>query len=282
MPRGARFRRGLPTGQPAPRIHIGCSGWNYKSWRGRFYPEGLAAARWLEYYVTQFDTVEANSTFYRLPDPERFAAWKQQTPPGFVMAVKASRYLTHLKRLREPEEPVQRFFDHAAKLGPRLGPVLYQLPGHFPKDIDRLLRFLDVIPARLRLGGRNRAIQHVMEFRHPSWYDDDVFRALARHGVALCQHDRTGSAIEGDVVGPFVYVRFHGTGGDYHGSYGHAVMQRWATRLLRAWRDGRDVYAYFNNDPEAVATKNARTLRRLVAAGITDQDPPQEQALRPG
>ena len=118
-------------------------------------------------------------------------------------------------------------------------------------DLDRLLHFLDAIPARLPLGGRTRAVQHVMEFRHPSWYDDDVFRALARHGVALCQHD---------------HVRFHGTGGNYHGSYGTAALRRWATRLVRAWRGGRDVYAYFNNDPDAVATRNARTLRRLVAA----------------
>lgn len=247
-----------------PRLCIGCSGWNYKGWRGQFYPQGLAPAGWLDYYASRFDTVEANGTFYRLPSPETFAAWKQQTPPGFVMAVKASRYLTHLKRLREPEEPVHRFFDHASRLGVRLGPVLYQLPGHFHKDLDRLRHFLDVLPRRLRLGGRLRPIQHVIEFRHVSWYDDEIYRLLAGHGIALCQHDRTGSGIEGDVVGPFVYVRFHGTGGDYHGSYGEPTLRRWAVRLVNAWRGGRDVYAYFNNDPGAVATENALTLRRLV------------------
>jgi uncharacterized protein YecE (DUF72 family) len=259
------------TAPSRPQLRIGCSGWNYRRWRGTFYPPGRPPKRWLDYYASRFDTVEANATFYRLPPPEQFAAWRRQLPSGFVMAVKASRYLTHLKRLRDPEEPVERFFDHAANLGLRLGPTLYQLPGHFHKDLDRLRRFLEVIPERLRLGGRYRHIQHVVEFRHPSWYGDDVFVALSNRGVALCQHDRTGSVIEGDAVGPFVYVRFHGTSGDYHGSYGDAALRRWATRLARAWRDGRDVYAYFNNDSEAVATKNASTLRGMLDRATMDE-----------
>ena len=260
----------MTSAASSPHLCIGCSGWNYKSWRNQFYPQGLAAAHWLVYYASRFDTVEMNSTFYRLPEREQFVAWRQQTQPGFVAAVKASRYLTHLKRLREADEPLTRLFDRAAGLGSRLGPMLYQLPSHFPKDLDRLRRFLDLLPERIKLGGRYRQVQHVMEFRHPSWYDDDVLRALGGRRVALCQHDKSGSGIEGAALGPLMYVRFHGTSGHYHGSYGDAVLERWATRLARAWRDGQDVYAYFNNDPDAAATHNASTLRGMVSRQLSD------------
>ena len=251
--------------RPSPQVRIGCSGWNYASWKGRFYPSGLRTADWLQYYVSQFDTVEVNNTFYRLPAPDTFAGWRAATPPGFTMAVKASRYLTHLKRLRDPEEPLQRFFDHASCLGPRLGPVLYQLPGQFTRDLPRLEGLLGLLPSHLRVDERPaHPVAHVMEFRHPSWYVDDTFALLAAHGVSLCLHDKADSAIEGPAVGPVVYVRFHGPSGHYHGSYAGAALDRWAERLTGHWRDGRDVYAYFNNDPEAAATVNARELRARV------------------
>jgi uncharacterized protein YecE (DUF72 family) len=253
------------------RLRIGCSGWNYKSWRGRFYPTDLPAAAWLRFYVAQFDTVETNATFYRLPARETFASWRDQTPDDFVMAIKASRYLTHLKRLRDPAEPVARLFDHAAGLGARLGPVLYQLPASLERDADRLAGLLAVLPAQLRLDdGTTVPLQHVFEFRHPSWYVSDTFAQLAAHGAALCLHDMAGSAIDAAGVGPFTYVRFHGAAGKYHGSYDDAVLALWAGRLAAEWRTGRDVYAYFNNDPEAVATHDARRLRDLTreAAGL--------------
>jgi uncharacterized protein YecE (DUF72 family) len=249
----------------APQVRIGCSGWNYASWKGRFYPVGLRAADWLQYYVSQFDTVEVNNTFYRLPAPETFQAWRVATPPGFTMAVKASRYLTHLKRLLDPEEPVQRFFDHASCLGDRLGPVLYQLPAQFSRNLPRLEGLLRLLPPDVRLDeGAVHPVAHVMEFRHPSWYVDDTFALLAEHGVSLCLHDKTGSAIETPAIGPLVYVRFHGTSGHYYGSYSAAALDEWADRLTGYWKEGRDVYAYFNNDPEAVATVNARDLRARV------------------
>jgi uncharacterized protein YecE (DUF72 family) len=255
----------------APRLRIGCSGWNYKSWRGRFYPTDLPAAAWLRFYVGRFDTVETNATFYRLPAPETFASWREQTPDGFVMAIKASRYLTHLKRLRDPDEPVARLFEHAAGLGSRLGPVLYQLPASLERDSDRLARLLDVLPERLRLDeGGSVPLQHVFEFRHPSWYVEDTFARLAERGATVCLHDMAGSAIDAAGVGPFTYVRFHGAAGKYHGSYGDDVLERWARRLAGEWRGGRDVYGYFNNDPEAVATHDARRLREMTraAAGL--------------
>ena len=259
-----------------PRARIGCSGWNYKSWRGAFYPATLPPRAWLPHYAATFDTVEVNNTFYRLPEAETFAAWHDATPDGFLMAVKASRYLTHLKRLREPEEPVSRLFERAAALGSRIGPILYQLPGAFGRDLDRLAAFLAALPRRWPRDGRRgspaRRLTHVMEFRHPSWYVAETFALLTRARVALCLHDKTGSEITSPIVGPVIYVRFHGASGDYHGSYSARALSRWASQLAEHVSDGRAVYAYFNNDPEAVAVQNALTLRRLVQRRI-GEDP---------
>jgi uncharacterized protein YecE (DUF72 family) len=240
-----------------PRLRVGCSGWNYKSWKGLFYPSALPASKWLPHYAARFDTVEINNTFYRLPEAPTFAAWRAQVPAGFVFAVKASRFLTHMKRLRDPREPIERLFSRAQTLGPSLGPVLYQLPGNFHIDLPLLEAFLRALP---------RGIQHVLEFRDRSWYVDETFECLERHGVALCLHDKEGSEISEPFVGPFVYVRFHGTSGRYHGSYSDPMLAAWATRLVGRWRSGCDVYAYFNNDPDAVATRNAETLKRLISA----------------
>jgi uncharacterized protein YecE (DUF72 family) len=231
---------------------VGCSGWNYKSWRGPFYPERLPAREWLPYYAERFGTVEINNSFYRLPEKSVFAAWRQDVPSHFLFAVKASRYLTHMKRLRDPEEPVERLFTRAKGLGRKLGPVLYQLPATFHADVDRLRAFLDVLPRR---------VQHVFEFRHPSWYSAATFACLEEHGAALCLHDKRDSAIAEPLVGPFVYVRFHGTSGHYHGSYSARMLAEWARRLAAAAAEGRDVYAYFNNDPNAEAVRNAIELR---------------------
>jgi uncharacterized protein YecE (DUF72 family) len=256
----------------AARLCVGCSGWNYKSWSGRFYPPGLAPAEWLAYYLARFDTVETNATFYRLPARDTFARWREQTPDGFVMAIKASRYLTHLKRLLDPEEPVARLFEHAAGLGSRLGPVLYQLPASLTCDPSRLAGVLAVLPRYLDLEDGRLPLQHVFEFRHPSWYVTDTFALLEEHGAALCLHDMAGSAVDGPTVGPFTYVRFHGAAGKYFGSYGDDVLAAWARRLAAEWRRGRDVYAYFNNDPDAVSTHDARRLREMTFAAAGRRD----------
>jgi uncharacterized protein YecE (DUF72 family) len=242
-------------------VRVGCSGWNYKSWRGTFYPSRLPIKEWFRYYASHFDSVEVNNTFYRLPEHSTFASWHAQAPAGFLFAVKASRFLTHMKRLRDPEEPLDRLFSRASALGPSLGPVLYQLPSRFTRDASRLEAFLDALP---KTAGGSR-LSHVMEFRDPSWYVPDIFELLSRRGVALCLHDKLGSAIDGPFVGPIAYVRFHGTSGQYHGSYRGAQLDRWAHRLSEQAAEGRPAFAYFNNDPEAVAVANARTLRDRLA-----------------
>jgi uncharacterized protein YecE (DUF72 family) len=178
-----------------------------------------------------------------------------------VFAVKASRFLTHMKQLRHPGEPIDRLFSRARGLGRKLGPVLYQLPERLHCDLGRLVPFLEALPARR---------QHVIEFRHPSWYVPRVFALLEHHRVALCLHDKAGSALDRPFVGPFVYVRFHGTSGRYHGSYSEDVLAGWAERLAEVWRGGRDVYVYFNNDPDAEATRNAATLQRQARALLNE------------
>lgn len=257
-------------------ICIGCSGWQYRSWRGRFYPEDLPVNRWLSYYADHFNSVEINNSFYRLPEAATFERWRKATPPGFLVAVKASRFLTHLKRLREPESPLELLLGRAARLGPRLGPLLYQLPGTLTFDADRLRVFLDALPVvTKRLGAdddvpKHRKFCHVIEFRHRSWYRDDVYRWLADAGVALCLHDMSGSAItDMDASPAFVYVRFHGAHGRYRGSYADRVLEDWAAKLTSAERGGRAVFAYFNNDIEGAAPENADTLR----AALPDRKP---------
>jgi uncharacterized protein YecE (DUF72 family) len=248
-------------------LRVGCSGWNYKHWRGPFYPERMPMRTWFDHYAAEFDTVEINNTFYRLPEPETFAAWRERAPENFLYAIKASRFLTHLKRLRDPEEPVSRMFEHARELGSHFGPILYQLPGNFHRDLERLEGLLAILPRTLgEIGGRpaELRLQHAVEFRHPSWYVGETFAMLERYGAALCVHDKAGSAITGPFDGPFVYVRFHGPGGRYFGRYERRRIDDWAGRLAEAWQDGRDVYAYFNNDPEGMAVFNARELRESL------------------
>ena len=247
-----------------PALRVGCSGWNYKHWRGPVYPAEVPARLWFDRYAALFDTVEINNTFYRLPEASTFANWRERAPADFLYAIKASRFLTHLKRLREPEEPVTRLFEHASELGDRLGPVLYQLPQNFHRDLDRLNAFLGILPRTLgeiEAEPRPRPLQHTIEFRHPSWYVDETYSVLNAQGVALCLHDKAGSAMTSPIDGPFVYVRFHGPGGRYFGRYERARIARWAGVLAEQWRGGRDVYAYFNNDPEGMAVFNAQELR---------------------
>ena len=235
-------------------IRIGCSGWQYQHWRADFYPAGLPASRWLEYYAERFDTVEINNTFYRLPEAATFAAWGRRAPRGFVYAVKASRYLTHMKKLKEPAEPLKRFLTRARRLDRAFGPVLYQLPPHWPLNLARLDAFLAALPRRRR---------HAIEFRDPSWYAPEVLARLEAHRVALCLHDMQGSASGRRAVGPFVYARFHGTQ-KYSGSYSDATLEEWAAWLGACAAEGRPVYAYFNNDTGGHAPRDAVRLRGRI------------------
>jgi uncharacterized protein YecE (DUF72 family) len=236
------------------QVRIGCSGWQYRHWRGNFYA-ALPVSRWFQHYASVFDTVEINNSFYRLPEASTFARWGEQAPPGFLYAVKASRFLTHMKKLKDPEEPVERFFGRALELKDRLGPVLYQLPPGWKKDTARLEHFLTVLP---------RGPRHTIEFRDPSWYAEEVLQLLNRYDVALCLHDMRGSATERRAVASFVYVRFHGPAGTYAGGYPEDRLRSWASWLGERRRDGLDVYAYFNNDVGGHAPVDAQTLRRMM------------------
>jgi uncharacterized protein YecE (DUF72 family) len=238
-------------------VRVGCSGWLYKHWRGDFYPPDVPASAWFAHYASVFDTVEINNTFYRLPEASTFEGWRRRAPAGFLFAVKASRYLTHLKKLKDPEDPLQRFFDRARCLGPMLGPVLYQLPPGWPLDLDRLDGFLRALPARVR---------HVIEFRDPSWYAPAVLDRLERAGVSLCLHDMAGSATGRLRVGPCVYMRFHGVT-RYGGRYGDEELAPWADWLIAEHRAGRDVFAYFNNDIGGHAPRDAVRLREMLERG---------------
>jgi uncharacterized protein YecE (DUF72 family) len=237
------------------RTRVGCSGWQYKHWRGDFYPADLPASRWFQHYASVFDTVEINNTFYRLPEASTFAAWAERAPRRFLFAVKASRFLTHMKKLKDPEEPLERLFSRMRPLGSHLGPVLYQLPPGWKLDRGRLEHFLHLLP---------RGVLHVIEFREPSWYRDDVLCLLERSRVSLCLHDMRGSATMRLRVGPAVYVRFHGASGTYNGSYSDERLSGWADWLDEERRAGVDVYAYFNNDVGGHAPRNAVTLRQLL------------------
>ena len=256
------------------RALIGCSGWQYASWRGAFYPLDLPQSGWLIHYANRFSTVEVNNTFYRLPEKSVFAAWRDATPEHFVVAVKASRYLTHLKRLRQPGPPLDRLFRRCFALGSRLGPLLYQLPDSMKYDPVRLARFLRALQSQGRKNldrnqrSRNprvRRLRHVIEFRDSSWYRHDVFTSLRRARVALCLHDMPGSAISDVPANAFLYVRFHGTTGKYRGTYSDATLREWACKIREATSQGRDSFAYFNNDVGGTAVENARTLMHYVA-----------------
>jgi uncharacterized protein YecE (DUF72 family) len=238
-------------------IRVGCSGWLYKHWRGDFSPPNVPASAWFAHYASVFDTVEINNTFYRLPEASTFEGWRRRAPGGFLFAVKASRYLTHLKKLKEPEDPLRRFFDRARCLGPTLGPVLYQLPPHWPLDLDRLDGFLRALPAGVR---------HVIEFRDPSWYAPVVLERLERAGVSLCLHDMQGSGTGRVRVGPAVYVRFHGVT-RYGGRYGDEELAPWADWLIGEHDAGRDVFTYFNNDIGGHAPRDAVRLRAMLERG---------------
>jgi uncharacterized protein YecE (DUF72 family) len=238
-------------------VRIGCSGWNYPHWRERVYPKGCPASRWLEYYSTRlFDTVEVNSTFYRLASPKAVENWVRQTPDDFVFAVKASRYLTHVKRLANLDQGIGRFYEAIEPLAgtPKLGPVLWQLPENFQRDDERLAGALDSLPA-----GR-----HCFEFRHKSWFDDDVYKLLREHGVALVIGDHPDRPFQTyEMTADWTFIRFHYGARGRRGNYSESELEAWAKRLER-WRSEVEIYAYFNNDWEAFAVKNGLWMRNRL------------------
>jgi uncharacterized protein YecE (DUF72 family) len=237
---------------------VGCSGWNYADWRGRVYPKGCGPRRWLAHYATLFDTVEVNSTFYRLAKPAAVARWVEETPADFLFTVKASRYLTHMKRLGDMDRGVRRLYDGIAPLveSPKLGPVLWQLPERFRRDDDRLGYALERLPP-----GR-----HCFEFRHPSWFTSSVYGLLHTYGVALViGHDARRELPDAPLTADWTLIRFHYGARGRRGNYSETELRDWADRIVDL-RAEAEVFAYFNNDWEAFAVRNGQRLRRLLDA----------------
>jgi len=246
---------------PVGRFFIGTSGFSYNHWSGLFYPEGLPKRERLEYYSTRFDTVEINSSFYHLPRTSTCESWKNRVPGHFVFTMKASRFITHLKKLRDTEEPVRKFFEVVDVLGGRLGPVLFQLPPGLERDIPLLERFIAALPPEHR---------YVFEFRNNTWYDDGTYGLLDRTGCSFCVHDLPGKASPFILTGDFAYFRFHGARQAYSSCYTDDELRSWSVRMREIAESGRDVYAYFNNDIHGYAVENAETLRRYTEAKTSD------------
>jgi uncharacterized protein YecE (DUF72 family) len=241
-------------------VFIGTSGWHYAHWRGLFYPRSLPSGKWLELYAQRFATVEINNAFYRLPDPPAVAGWAAAAPDDFVMAVKASRYLTHVRRLHDPEEPVTRLLQRMAGLGPKLGPVLVQLPPNLQIDTTGLRATLAAFSSQ--------AV--AVEFRHPSWYTPETRRLLEDFGAALCFADSRGPQTPWWRTADWGYVRFHQGRAQPPSGYGPAALQTWANRLAELWPESADLYVYFNNDLHGCAPRDARRFGAAIRrAGLS-------------
>jgi uncharacterized protein YecE (DUF72 family) len=240
-------------------IRVGTCGWQYDDWRGSFYPAELAKTRWLAAYSDSFDTVECDNAFYRLPTRETFEKWAGQLPDGFLMSVKASRFLTHIKRLKDPDEPVKRLLEACDGLGDRLGPVLVQLPPTLKADAERLRACLSCFPPRVRVA---------VEPRHDSWWTDEIREILTEHGAALVWSDRLRKP-QAPLwrTADWGYLRLHQGRLDFPPDYHPATLRRWLHRLRDAWAADEPVFVYFNNDPGAAAVRNALTMRQMLDTG---------------
>jgi len=247
------------------RAYIGTSGWNYKHWwNGEFYPRDVRPSDWLKFFAEHFGTVEINNSFYRLPSETAFQTWRNQVPPDFVFAVKASRFLTHIKRLKDPQGPLDLFFSRAKHLGSRLGPVLFQLPPHFKLDLERLEIFLTILKADR---SRNK-VPCVIEVRDATWLVPPVFDILRAYRIALCFADWRDTHVTEPVTADFVYVRRH-YGPAAGGSYPKEKLNRDIEQIRRWLTAGLDVYVYFNNDAGGHAIRNAKYVRQALANGGT-------------
>ena len=235
------------------KVLVGTSGWQYRDWRGRFYPKDLPQRKWLPYFSERFPTVEVNNTFYNLPREETFVAWRESSADGFLIGIKASRYITHIRRLRDPADPVELLWSRCRLLGAKLGPVLFQLPPNFAADLDRLEALIGALPKEMRAA---------VEFRHPSWKADAVNRVLDHAGCALVLADRPGARVDPAVTGEWSYIRFH-RGSAAGPDYSRDKLRRWSEKI--AGLPAREVYVYFNNDPGGAAVRDARTLTELLA-----------------
>ncbi len=244
-----------PISVHGQKVWVGCSGYVYKHWRGLFYPDKLPARQWLSYYAQFFPTVELNNTHYMMPTASTFEGWRENSPEGFLFAIKASRFITHMKKLKDPQEPLARLFERARLLGPKLGPVLYQLPPRWHFNAGRLETFLDALP---------KDAQQTIEVRDPTWLNPHFFSMLEQHGVAFCITSLPIYETPVVATAPFVYLRFHGAKEMYYYEYSMDELKYWRDMVLRFASEGRQVYCYFDNDPNAWAVRNALELTRLL------------------
>jgi uncharacterized protein YecE (DUF72 family) len=247
------------SGGPGRHCLIGTSGWHYKHWQGPFYPQGLPSSGYLQEYAKYFRTVEINNSFYRLPEAETFRNWRNGTPEGFVFAVKASRYITHMKKLKDPGKALEEFFSRAGFLEEKLGPVLFQLPPGWPIDLSRLETFLRLLPPGRR---------YAFEFRNETWSAKAVYDLLTSANAAFCIFELNGKTAPKKVTADFVYIRLHGPDGAYAGSYDDHALSGWSSDFDRWLAEGRDVYCYFDNDQLGYAAWNA--IRLLEIRGERD------------
>ncbi len=237
-------------------VRIGTSGFHYRHWVGPFYPEKTPTARMLEHYIRHFDTLELNNSFYRLPTVSAFECWRDSTPDSFVFAVKASRFITHNKKLKDPENAIENLLPRAENLGKKLGPVLFQLPPYWKVNLERLEGLLAVLP---------REHRYAFEFRETSWMAPEVNRVLRRFNAAFCIYELAGYHSPFDLTADFAYVRLHGpAAGKYQGSYSNERLQEWARRIQDWSKDLKAVYVYFDNDQAGYAAQNALTLKQMI------------------
>ncbi len=237
------------------KIHIGTSGWNYKHWRGNFYPEDLPSSGWFDYYIKYFSTVEINNSFYQLPEKKTFEKWRKSVPENFVFSVKASRYITHMKKLKDPEQPVPNFIDNVKGLQDRLGPVLFQLPPRWNMNADRLQYFISQLPDGFR---------YTFEFRDDSWWHPDIYQILKDANMAFCIFDLAGTLSPKEITADFIYVRLHGPGAAYQGKYDAKTLSGWAGAFSAWQKQGKEVFCYFDNDQKGYAAQNALELAQML------------------
>jgi uncharacterized protein YecE (DUF72 family) len=236
-------------------VHIGTSGWHYDHWRGPFYPENLAQGEFLRFYQQRFQTVEINNSFYQLPTEKALIDWHDAVPPGFIFAVKGSRYITHMKKLQDPEQSLAPLMARLPLLADRLGPILFQLPPRWHFNAERLRRFLEALP---------RDYRYALEFRDPSWLNQEACRLLREHGAAFCIYEFAGRVSPREVTADFVYIRLHGPGGAYQGRYHRETLAAWAEDISAWAAQGQEVFGYFDNDEAGFAALNALELQKML------------------
>lgn len=240
-------------------IHVGTSGWHYDHWKGPFYPSDLAKKDFLDYYSRHFHTVEINNSFYQLPKVETLAKWRETTQEGFVFSLKGSRYITHMKKLKDPDESLNSLLQTVETLGGKLGPILFQLPPRWRFNYDRFSDFLETLPQKHR---------YAFEFRDQSWLNERAYEAMEKHGVAFCIYELAGYISPKEVTADFIYVRLHGPEGAYQGQYDSQILSGWADAFSTWARQGKEIYCYFDNDEAGYAAQDALRLKGMLSKGV--------------